>query len=386
MSNAALIVAAGNGSRFGGGRPKQYVDLAGLPVIRRTVMAFLAAPEIDRIRLVIGAGQEEACRQALGDLDLPGPVIGGDCRQASTLAGLEALAVDPPANVLVHDGVRPLVSGALISRVVEGLGRHPAVLPVVSVADTLKRVDGTDVRGEIPRDDVRRSQTPQGFRFDVLLAAHRRHGGAGHTDDAAIVAASGIPVVTVEGEEENIKITRNDDIDRAERLLGPGALAWRTGLGVDVHAFAEGRPLMLGGIRVPHEKGLAGHSDADVALHAITDALFGVMADGDIGSHFPPGDPQWRDASSDLFLEHAAKLLRGRRGFIEHVDLVILCERPKIGPHRDAMRGRIAAILGIAADRVSVKATTTERLGFTGREEGIMAKAVVSVAIPREVR
>ncbi|MEZ5825321.1 MAG: bifunctional 2-C-methyl-D-erythritol 4-phosphate cytidylyltransferase/2-C-methyl-D-erythritol 2,4-cyclodiphosphate synthase [Geminicoccaceae bacterium] len=381
MSNAALIVAAGSGSRFGGERPKQYADLAGRPVIRRTVEAFLASPVIDRIQLVIGEGHEQSYDDALGDLGLPAPVIGGDSRQASTLAGLEALAADPPANVLVHDGARPLVSGKLIARVIDGLAEHPAILPVVAVPDTLKRVDGNRVEGEIPRDHVRRSQTPQGFRFDLLLAAHRTHAGAGHTDDAAIVAASGVPVVTVEGEEDNIKITRNDDLDRAERLLGAASLRWRTGLGVDVHAFAEGRPLILGGIDIPHERGLAGHSDADVALHAITDAILGVLADGDIGSHFPPSDPQWRDASSVIFLEHAATLLRRKRGFIEHVDLVILCERPKIGPHRDAMRASIAGILGISTDKVSVKATTTEKLGFTGREEGIMAKAVVSVAL-----
>ncbi|MCB9945268.1 MAG: bifunctional 2-C-methyl-D-erythritol 4-phosphate cytidylyltransferase/2-C-methyl-D-erythritol 2,4-cyclodiphosphate synthase [Geminicoccaceae bacterium] len=385
MQNAVLIVAGGNSTRFGGDRPKQYARLGDRTVLRRAIDTFMAVPRIDHVQLVIGDGHLDDYRCATRGLDLPAPVMGGDDRQASTLHGLERLALDgPPVNVLVHDGARPLVSTALVERVLDGLARHEAILPVAAVPDTLKKVTGDRVTGEIPRDDVRRSQTPQGFRFDLLLAAHRKFAGTGRTDDAAIVGMSGGEVVTVEGEEDNIKITRNDDLARAARLCGLPAVRWRTGLGIDVHAFETGRPLVLGGLVIPHDRGLAGHSDADVALHAITDALFGAIADGDIGSHFPPGDPKWRDADSVIFLEHAASRVRARGGFIEHVDLVILCERPKIGPHRSAMRERIASILAIGIDQVSVKASTTERLGFTGREEGIMAHATVTVGMEQQ--
>jgi 2-C-methyl-D-erythritol 4-phosphate cytidylyltransferase/2-C-methyl-D-erythritol 2,4-cyclodiphosphate synthase len=254
------------------------------------------------------------------------------------------------------------------------------VLPILPVVDTLKRLEGDRVVGEQSRDGIGRAQTPQGFHFKALLAAHRAAIGAGHTDDTAVASAAGMQVTAVAGEERNLKITLPADMEEATRKLGAGR-RWRTGFGVDVHRLVQGRPLVLGGITIPHERGLDGHSDADVGLHAITDALLGAIAAGDIGEHFPPSDPQWRGADSALFLARACDLVSGAGGRIEHVDLTLMCERPKVGPYRSAMRERLAELLGVSVEQVSVKATTTERLGFTGREEGIMAQAVATVAI-----
>ena len=307
-------------------------------------------------------------------------MIGAATRQASVRAGLESLVELSPDRVLIHDAARPLVSAAVIDRVLAALDHHPAALPALPVVDTLKRVDGTSVLGDTDRDGLARAQTPQGFRFAEILSAHRDAEHASYTDDTAIAAAAGLEVAWVAGEERNLKLTQPEDLAVAERLLG-SATRWRTGLGFDVHAFAPDRPLVLCGVTVPHEQGLAGHSDADVAFHALTDAILGTIGAGDIGTHFPPSDPQWRDADSAHFLRHAAALLAERRGRIENVDLVIVCERPKIGPHRAAMVARTAEVLGLGPDQVSIKATTSERLGFTGRGEGIAAQAVVSVAL-----
>lgn len=383
----ALLMAAGSGVRLGAGPPKQYRLLAGRAMLGRSVAALRACPAVDAVQVVIGPGQEALYAAAVAGLDLPPPVIGGATRQASVRLGLEALADDPPALVLVHDAARPFASPALVARVVAALDTAAAVLPVVPVVDTLKRLDaGGAVAAEVPRGALARAQTPQGFRFATLLDAHRRHEGVACTDDTGVVALDGVPIATVMGEEENFKVTTEEDLARAEARLAQPApdrqRRWVTGTGFDVHAFAAGRKLVLCGIELPHERGLAGHSDADVALHAVTDAVLGAMADGDIGSHFPPSDPQWKDASSDRFLGHAIDRLAARDGRLEHVDLTIIGERPKIGPHREVLRAALARIAGLAVERVSVKATTTERLGFAGREEGLAAQAAVTVSFP----
>jgi 2-C-methyl-D-erythritol 4-phosphate cytidylyltransferase / 2-C-methyl-D-erythritol 2,4-cyclodiphosphate synthase len=379
----ALVMAAGSGVRLGGDLPKQYRDLGGVPMLRRSIQAFSAHPAIDGAQVVIAADQAELYAAATAGMALPPPVIGGATRQASVRRGLEALLEEPPALVLVHDAARPFASRDLIDRVIAALATAEAVLPVVPVVDTLKRLDAAGaVVDEVPREALARAQTPQGFRFATLLEAHRRHEGVACTDDTGVVALDGVAVQTVLGEEENFKVTTEADLLRAETHLAGRPRRWVTGTGFDVHAFAAGRRLVLCGIELPHDRGLAGHSDADVALHAVTDALFGAMADGDIGSHFPPSDPQWKDASSDRFLRHAVARLTARGGRLEHIDLTIIGERPKIGPHRDAMRASLAATTGLAVESVGVKATTTERLGFCGREEGLAAQAAVTVSFP----
>ncbi len=377
-------MAAGSGVRLGGDLPKQYRDLGGRPMLRRSIDALLAIPRIDAVQVVIGAGQDTLYAAATAGLDLPPPVTGGATRQESVHRGLEALSADAPVRVLVHDAARPFATPALVERVLDALDTAAAVLPVVPVVDTLKRLDPAGaVVAEVPREALARAQTPQGFRFAALLKAHRRHAGVACTDDAGVVALDGVAVATVSGEEENFKVTTEDDLARAEAHLAGRPRRWVTGTGFDVHAFAAGRRLWLCGIELPHDRGLAGHSDADVALHAVTDALFGAMADGDIGSHFPPSDAQWKDAPSDRFLRHAVERLAARGGRLEHVDLTIIGERPKIGPHRDALRASLAAIAGLPVEAVSVKATTTERLGFCGREEGLAAQAAVTVSLPQ---
>jgi 2-C-methyl-D-erythritol 4-phosphate cytidylyltransferase/2-C-methyl-D-erythritol 2,4-cyclodiphosphate synthase len=381
MRTVALIVAAGRGERFGAGQPKQYAGLAGRPVLRHAIEAFARHPAVDGVAVVIGAGDAEAYADAVAGLDLLPSVRGGRSRQESVRLGLESLAERGPERVLIHDAARPLVSPALITRVQAGLDRHAAVLPALPVVDSLRRVEGSVVIGEAPREGLVQAQTPQGFHYQAILAAHRATVGRnGFTDDVAVAAAFGIEVAWAEGERSNMKLTLPGDLAAAEAHLAAGT-RWRNGFGLDVHAFAPDRPLVLCGVRVPHELGLAGHSDADVALHAITDAILGTIGAGDIGSHFPPSDPRWRDADSALFLRHAVGLLAEQGGRVENVDLVLVCERPKIGPHRAAMTARLAELFGVAADRVGIKATTSEGLGFTGRGEGILAQAVVSVAM-----
>lgn len=376
----ALIVAGGSGQRFGAERPKQYHHLAGQPVLRRTVDAFLHHPAVSGVQVVIQPAHRDLYDQAIAGLDLPAPVAGGATRQESVRNGLEALP--SPDLVLIHDAARPLVAAGTIQAVVDALADAPGALAAVPLADTLKRGDGDLVAGTVDRTALWRAQTPQGFRYPQILAAHRAAAGLDLTDDAAVAERAGLAVRLVPGREENFKVTTQDDLTRAERLLMQGLGDVRTGTGFDVHRFVEGDAVQLCGIAVPHDRALLGHSDADVGLHALTDALLGAIGDGDIGSHFPPSDARWRGADSGAFLRHAAALVRGRGGVIAHVDVTVICERPKVGPHRAAMVARIADLLAIAADRVSVKATTTERLGFTGRGEGIAAQAVATVRLP----
>lgn len=383
----ALIVAAGRGERFGANRPKQYLDLDGTPILRRTVEKFLTHPAIAGVRVVINPDHRDLYETATAGLGLPEPVAGGATRQESVRRGLEALAVHAPFAVLIHDGARPLIDADTIGRVREALDHGPAAIAAVPVTDTLKRGAGGDTgihsAGTVDRAGLWHAQTPQGFRFAEILAAHRRFSGHDLTDDAAVAEIAGLPVALVNGNPDNLKVTTQTDLSRAARLLGGPVLGdIRVGQGFDVHRFAPGDHVMLCGVPVPHSQRLDGHSDADVALHALTDAILGALAAGDIGSHFPPGDDQWKGADSARFVRHAAGLVARRGGVIAHVDVTIICERPKVGPHREAMVARVADILGIDADRVSVKATTTEQLGFTGRREGIAAQAVATVRLP----
>lgn len=380
MRTVALIVAAGRGERLGAALPKQYLVLDGVPVLRRTVLRFLQHPAVDAVRVVIGDGQADLYAEAVAGLDLMAPVTGGASRQASVLCGLESLTDKGCERVLIQDAARPLTSDALIDRVLTALGTSPAALPLVPVTDTLKRLDGERADVTVPRDDLRGAQTPQGFAFDTILAAHRAFADHAMTDDAAVAAAAGVPITAVAGDPDNLKITTAQDLEMVELMLS-GRRVTRVGTGFDVHRLVTGRPLILCGVRIPHERGLAGHSDADVAFHAVTDALLGCIADGDIGSHFPPSDERWRDVNSAVFLRHAARLIGERGGRIENVDLTIVCEHPKIGPYRDAMRQRLAEVLGLDARRCGLKATTSEGLGFTGRGEGIAAQAAVSVSL-----
>lgn len=382
----ALIVAAGRGSRFGGPLPKQYALLAGRPVLRHTLEAYHATPDITGLRVVIAAGDESHYRNAAEEMGLPAPVLGGASRQQSVLNGLEALADEAPDFVAVHDAARPFVRPVDISACLAAArvpGVDGAVLGV-RLADTIKRTDADGaIRETIPRTNLWRAQTPQVFRYAALLAAHRAAAplagseATALTDDAAVAEQAGLKVTMVEGNEDNRKITTAEDLARGI------AMESRTALGFDVHGFGPGNRVMLGGIAIPHNHTLSGHSDADVALHALTDAVLGTIGAGDIGKHFPPSDPQWRGVSSDRFLRHAVDLLAARGGRIVHLDLTLVCEAPRIGPHRDAMVVSIARIAGIDPARVSVKATTTEGLGFTGRREGIAAQAVATVETPR---
>lgn len=381
---AVLILAGGSGSRVGADIPKQYLSVGGVPIIRRTVEAFLSHPAVDVVQLVIGAEDADRYAAALDGLDIPAPVTGGASRQESGRKGLEALEAHDPDHVLIHDAARPFVDPATIDRVIDALQDAPAVLPAVPVADTLKRSEGAPpvIAETVDRQNIWRAQTPQGFRFSDILAAHRAAAGLEMTDDTAVAEHAGLAVSLVHGSEENFKITMPEDLRRAERITGNMTGETRIGSGFDVHAFGDGNKVILCGVEIPHDRALEGHSDADVALHAVTDALLGAIAEGDIGSHFPPSDPQWRGAASRVFLEHAASLITGRSGSIGNIDLTIICEAPKIGPHRDAMRQSLSDMLNIEPDRVSVKATTTEKLGFTGRGEGIAAQASVTVRLP----
>lgn len=380
----ALIVAAGRGSRFGGPLPKQYALLDGEPVLRRTIAAFRATPAVGRILVVIGAEDDARYEAATRGLGLPAPVPGGTSRQQSVLHGLEALAAAAPEFVAIHDAARPFVRPADIEACLAAAsadGIDGAILGI-PLADTLKRVGaGQTITETVPRSDLWRAQTPQVFRFAPLLAAHRAAAllaadeATALTDDAAVAERAGLKLVMVAGTEDNRKITTTAD-------LALPHMETRTAFGFDVHGFAPGNAVMLGGVAIPHGQTLAGHSDADVALHALTDAVLGTIGAGDIGKHFPPSDPQWRGASSDRFLRHAVDLVTARGGRIVHLDVTIVCEAPKVGPHRDAMVRSIAAIAGVAPGRVSVKATTTEGLGFTGRREGIAAQAIATVELP----
>lgn len=389
---AALIVAAGRGHRVGAPLPKQYLGLSGLPLLRHTVERFVHHPGIGLVQVVIAEADLPLYDAAIAGLDLSAPVTGGATRQRSVLNGLEALAGQGIDLVAIHDAARPLVDADTISRTIEAASRDgvDGAIAAVPVADTLKRADGeTMVVATLARQSLWRAQTPQVFRYERILAAHRAVATLGDdettalTDDAAVAEKAGQRVALVESSERNFKITTNADLARAERELA-SPMETRTGTGFDVHAFGPGDLVMLCGVAIPHTHALAGHSDADVALHALTDAVLGAIAAGDIGAHFPPSDPQWRGTSSDRFLRHAASLVSARGGRIINLDVTIICERPRVGPHRERMRARVAEILGIAVDRVAVKATTTERLGFTGRGEGIAAQAIATVAVPAQ--
>ena len=378
---AILIVSAGKGVRLGGAQPKQYLPLSGIPVLRRTIAAFADRPET-RIQVVIGPDHAPAYSEAAEGFDLPPPVSGGATRQESVRNGLTTLAVDPPDYVLIHDAARPLVTPDLVDRVVAALeAGAEAAIPLLAVADTLRRENADGSWTTVPRDNTYRAQTPQGFRFDAILKAHRDFAAEEVTDDMALAERAGFKIVRVAGEETNMKITTQDDMAHAARLLS-GATEFRTGFGYDVHRFGAGDHVWLCGIKIPHDQALEGHSDADAGLHALTDAILGAIGAGDIGQHFPPSDEKWRGASSDKFLAHAASLVAKAGGTITHCDVTLICERPKVGPHREAMRARVAEILSLDVNRVSVKATTTEGLGFTGRREGLAAEAVATVRMP----
>ena len=372
----ALIVAAGSGLRAGGGVPKQFAPVAGRPLIAHSHAALRDHPGIDEVIVVIGEGQRRLLEAALGDVRA---VTGGATRRESVARGLDAARDDGATRVLVHDAARPFLPAAVIDRVLAALDRHDGVTPVLPVADTLAL--GGDTLGEVvPRTGLNRIQTPQGFRFERLLAAHGAWPADEEaTDDAQMVRRLGGSVGLVQGDAMLDKVTHPEDFALAEARA---TTETRTATGFDVHRLEAGEELWLGGVLIPHDKGLSGHSDADVALHALTDALLGTIAAGDIGTHFPPSDPQWKGADSARFLQHAASLIAERGGRIGFVDLTIICEAPKIGPHRAAMTQRIADLLALSPDRVSIKATTTERLGFTGRGEGIVAQAVATVQVP----
>jgi 2-C-methyl-D-erythritol 4-phosphate cytidylyltransferase/2-C-methyl-D-erythritol 2,4-cyclodiphosphate synthase len=374
-----LIVAAGSGTRAGPGVPKQYRKIGDKAVLAHAVEGLRRAGARD-IRVVIGPGQQAPYEAAVAASPLPAPIVGGAERRESVRNGLEAIAGDGGADlVLIHDAARPFLPLQVWNRLVAALEDADAAVPALPAVDTLAR--GGEALGDpVDRAGLIRVQTPQAFRFDAILAAHRAWTGGDVTDDAQIARAAGMRVDIVEGSPALDKLTFEEDFARAEALLAARMVS-RTGLGFDVHAFADGEELWLGGVRIPHARGLQGHSDADVALHAVVDAILGALGAGDIGTHFPPSDPQWRGAASDRFVEHARTLVAARGGRIDHVDLTLVCEAPKIGPHRAAMRAAIAALLRVPEGRISVKATTTERLGFTGRGEGIAAQAVATLRL-----
>jgi len=383
---AAVVVAAGRGVRAGGGGPKQYRQIGGEPMIRASLRSLAHHPEIAFVQTVIHPDDRPLFQAAAGGLDLLEPVPGGATRQASVRAGLEALSAKRPDIVLVHDAARPFASAALISRGIAAARACGAAIPALAVADTVKTVDSSGVvTGTIERAQLRVVQTPQAFSFVPLLHAHRQAQAQGRedfTDDAALMEWAGTKVATFAGEAGNVKLTTPEDFLRA----GAAELAMlgdvRTGFGYDVHAFADGDHVTLGGIRISHSQGLSGHSDADVVLHALVDAILGALAEGDIGVHFPPSDPQWRGAPSEKFLAFALERLRARKGRIAHLDVNVVCEAPRIGPHRDDMRRRIAEIAGVDVMRVAVKATTSEKLGFIGRNEGMVAYATATIRLP----
>jgi 2-C-methyl-D-erythritol 4-phosphate cytidylyltransferase/2-C-methyl-D-erythritol 2,4-cyclodiphosphate synthase len=374
---AALIVAAGQGTRAQTSVPKQFSLIGGKPMVAHSLEALKRHPAIAEVVVAVGEDQQAAARAALGDeVRL---VIGGAERKDSVLAGLEALR--DASKILVHDAARPFLAAPVIDRLLGALERESGAVPVIPVADTLARGAEQLLGDTVQREGVYRVQTPQAFRVEALLDAHRRWPlGQGATDDAQMVRAAGYQVAMVAGDPALEKLTYSADFAMAEARIAAG-MRVRTAQGFDVHRFAEGEELWLGGVRIPHSHGLSGHSDADVALHAITDALLGTIGAGDIGMHFPPSDPQWRSARSAQFLEHAAALIAADGGIIDFIDLTLICEAPRIGPHRDAIRASIAAILRVPVSRISVKATTTERLGFTGRGEGMAAQAIATIRI-----
>lgn len=389
---AFLVVAAGRGSRMGAETPKQYLRFDGKTVLTHTLERIADSEIADSLTVVIHQDDRLLYDAAVGALRpsaaalLTEPVTGGQTRQASVRNGLESLVARVPDLVLIHDGARPCPSTELVRRAAATAERHGAAIPALPVTDTLKQVDPAGrLIGSVDRASVRAVQTPQAFRFSLILDAHRKAAGGDLTDDAAIAEQAGHAVYVFDGDPANRKITTMQDLREVEALARSKGSETRIGQGFDVHAFEPGDHVWLGGIRIDHDRKLSGHSDADVVLHAIADALYGAIADGDIGAHFPPSDPKWRGAASSIFLAHAAALVRERGAVIINLDATLICEAPKVGPHRDAMRARIAEIAAISLDRVAVKATTSERLGFTGRKEGIACLALATIALPSSV-
>jgi 2-C-methyl-D-erythritol 4-phosphate cytidylyltransferase / 2-C-methyl-D-erythritol 2,4-cyclodiphosphate synthase len=387
VRTAALIVAAGRGARAGGPVPKQYARIGGVPVLARTLGAFLAHPRIDLVQVALASGDERLYAEAVAGFrgeQLLAPVAGGATRQISVRNGLLALEKHAPDRVLIHDAARPFVTSDVIDRVLAALGDTPGAIAALPQADTLKQAaHGNRIAATVDRAGLWRAQTPQGFRFADILAAHKQAAAAGRddlTDDAAVAEWAGLPVALVPGSPDNVKLTTAEDIAMAERAARFPDI--RTGQGFDVHRLVAGDHVWLCGVRITHTHALQGHSDADVALHALTDALLGAIGAGDIGQHFPDTDPQWKGADSAIFLREALRLVGARGGTIGNVDVTVLCEAPKIAPHREAMRHRIAELLNLEVERVSVKATTTEGLGFTGRREGIAALATATITFP----
>lgn len=391
-SVALVVVAAGRGARLGADRPKQYLLCAGRHLLAHTLEALLANRLFSAATVVIHPDDREFYDAALSGLPesvlsaLTPPTFGGSTRQESVRAGLEAIAAARPDIVLIHDAARPFASRELVARAVAAAETHGAAAPGLRLADTIKQVDGDSrVLGTPPRSALRAVQTPQAFRFPLILEAHRNAAAAAVadlTDDVAIAEWAGAPAFVFEGDPDNFKVTTMPDLTAAESRLSGRATETRVGQGFDAHAFADGDHVWLCGVRLPHTHTLAGHSDADVALHALADAIYGALSDGDIGAHFPPSDPQWKGAPSHIFLAHAAERVRARGGLIVHLDATLVCEAPKVGPHREAMRARVAEIAGLDAGRVSIKATTTERMGFTGRREGIACLAMATLRLP----
>ena len=385
---AVILVAAGRGLRAGAGGPKQYRSIGGRTVIFRAMEPFCLHPKVSAVQPVLNPDDVAMFNDAVRGLRHEAPARGGATRQASVHAGLEALASRKPEIVLIHDAARPFVSAGLISRAIDAASATGAAIPTIPVADTIKLVDGGgNVEGTPERARLRIAQTPQAFRFDTILEAHRRaarEGRSDFTDDAAIAEWAGLTVSTFDGDAANMKLTTPEDFVREEARLASQLGDIRTGTGYDVHAFGDGDHLMICGIRVPYHRGFLAHSDGDVGLHAIVDAILGALADGDIGSHFPPSDPKWKGAASDKFLKYAVERVTARGGRIANLEVTLICERPKIGPLRDTMRARIAEITGLDISRIAVKATTSERLGFTGREEGIAATACATIRLPWE--
>ncbi len=381
MTIFALIVAAGRGHRAGGALPKQYRRLGGREILWHSARTLAAHPRIDGVRVVIHPDDRSLYQEAVGDLDLLPPVPGGESRQDSVRLGLASLSDMAPGHVLIHDAARPFLDATTIDAIIDRLLIDKAVLAAIPVVDTLKRATGGMIAGTIDRTGLWRAQTPQAFAFSPILEAHRAAAGENLTDDVAVAEAAGIEVSIVEGTERNFKVTTEEDLARAESLLAANRTP-RTGMGYDVHAFGPGDHLWLCGIRVDHDRGLVGHSDADVGLHALTDAILGAIGAQDIGYHFSDKDPAWKGASSDRFLRHACDLVAARDGFVQHLDLTLVCEAPRLRPHHAAMVTRVAEITGLREDQISIKATTTEKLGFTGRGEGIAGQAVATVLAP----
>ena len=383
---AAILVAAGRGLRAGDGGPKQYRVIGGQTVIFRAMQPFCTHPQVSVVQPVLHPDDAAMFNAACAGLRHQQPANGGATRQASVHAGLEALVREKPDIVLIHDAARPFVSEGVISRAIEAANRTGAAIPTIPVADTIKLIDAVGNVADTPeRGRLRIAQTPQAFRYDVILETHRRaarEGRSDFTDDAALAEWAGLTVATFEGDALNMKLTTPEDFLREEARLASLLGDIRTGTGYDVHAFGEGDHVMICGVRVPHAKGFLAHSDGDVGLHALVDAILGALADGDIGAHFPPSDAKWKGASSDQFLKYAVERVSVRGGRIANLEVTMICERPKIGPLRDTMRARIAEISGVDISRVAVKATTSERLGFTGREEGIAATASATIRLP----